>query len=99
MTTKAFAYLRTSSATNVGAEKDSDKRQRSAILAYAKAARIEIVGEYYDAAVAGADLVTARPAFTAMLQAIAGIPKDEFEELVGSDDDSANGAMQFFCDN
>jgi DNA invertase Pin-like site-specific DNA recombinase len=72
MTTKAFAYLRTSSATNVGGDKDSDKRQRCAILAYAKAARIEIVGEYYDAAVAGADLVTARPAFTAMLQAIAG---------------------------
>jgi DNA invertase Pin-like site-specific DNA recombinase len=72
MTTKAFAYLRTSSATNVGADKDSDKRQRRAILAYAKAARIEIVGEYYDAAVAGADVVTARPAFTAMLQAIAG---------------------------
>jgi DNA invertase Pin-like site-specific DNA recombinase len=72
MTVKAFAYLRTSSAANVGAEKDSAKRQRSAILAYARAARIEIVGEFYDAAVAGADLVTARPAFTAMLQAIAG---------------------------
>ena len=72
MAAKAFAYLRTSSAANVGAEKDSDKRQRSAILAYARAARIEIVGEFYDAAVAGADLVTARPAFTAMLQAIAG---------------------------
>ena len=32
----AIAYLRTSSATNVGADKDSDKRQRQAIEAYAK---------------------------------------------------------------
>jgi hypothetical protein len=28
---EAVAYLRTSSATNVGADKDSDKRQRDAI--------------------------------------------------------------------
>jgi hypothetical protein len=32
---KAVAYLRTSSRTNVGADKDSDKRQRAAIEAYA----------------------------------------------------------------
>jgi hypothetical protein len=31
----AVAYLRTSSAANVGADKDSDKRQRSAIAAFA----------------------------------------------------------------
>jgi hypothetical protein len=30
--------MRTSSRTNVGADKDSDKRQRAAIEAYAKAA-------------------------------------------------------------
>ena len=29
--TKAVAYLRTSSAANVGADKDSEKRQRKAI--------------------------------------------------------------------
>jgi hypothetical protein len=28
---QAVAYLRTSSATNIGADKDSDKRQRDAI--------------------------------------------------------------------
>jgi hypothetical protein len=33
---KAVAYIRTSSAANVGAEKDSDKRQRQAIAAFAK---------------------------------------------------------------
>ena len=34
----AVAYLRTSSAANVGADKDSDKRQRAAIEAFAKRA-------------------------------------------------------------
>ena len=59
--TKAAAYLRTSSATNTGPDKDSDKRQRAAIEAYAKAAGYEIVEEFYDAAVSGADPVGARP--------------------------------------
>ena len=68
--TKAVAYLRTSSAGNVGPDKDSDKRQRAAIDAYAKAAGYEIVAEYYDAAVSGADPVGARPGFSAMLEAL-----------------------------
>jgi DNA invertase Pin-like site-specific DNA recombinase len=72
MSTKAFAYLRTSSATNVGADKDSDKRQRGAIHAYAKAHKIAIVGEFYDTDLNGADPVHARPAFAEMLAAIAG---------------------------
>jgi DNA invertase Pin-like site-specific DNA recombinase len=41
--TKAIAYLRTSSAANVGA--DSDKRQRAAITAFAKARGYELVDE------------------------------------------------------
>jgi hypothetical protein len=44
--TKAVAYLRTSSAANVGADKDSEKRQRAAIEAFAKAAGFEIVDSY-----------------------------------------------------
>jgi hypothetical protein len=32
----AIAYLRTSSAANVGSDKDSDKRQRAAIASFAK---------------------------------------------------------------
>jgi DNA invertase Pin-like site-specific DNA recombinase len=68
--TKAVAYLRTSSAGNVGPDKDSDKRQRAAIDAYAKASDVEIVGEYYDAAVSGADPVGSRPGFAAMLEAL-----------------------------
>src|SRR6516225_2312842 len=70
MTTKAFAYLRTSTATNAGADKDSDKRQRSAILGFAKAKKFEVVGEFYDVDVRGADPIHTRPAFAEMLQAI-----------------------------
>ena len=39
---KAVAYLRTSSRTNVGVDKDSDKRQLASIEVYAKAAGLEI---------------------------------------------------------
>ena len=60
----AVAYLRTSRAANVGAAKDSDKRQRAAIEAFAKRAGFTIVGEYYDKAVSGADRYRrAPPAF------------------------------------
>ena len=67
----AVAYLRTSSAANVGADKDSDKRQRAAIEAFAKRAGFAIIGEYYDAAVSGADPVDQRPGFAEMLQRLA----------------------------
>ncbi len=69
MATKAIAYLRTSSATNVGG--DSDKRQRDAIQRYAKANGIEVVDEYYDV-VSGADAVQDRPGFSKMLDRIEG---------------------------
>jgi DNA invertase Pin-like site-specific DNA recombinase len=65
---KAVAYLRTSSKTNVGVDKDSDKRQLAAIEAYAKTAALEIVETYYDAAVSGADPVTERAGFVEMLE-------------------------------
>jgi len=64
----AVSYLRTSSAANVGADKDSDKRQRQAIAVYAKSARIELVAEFYDEAVSGADMIETRPGFKAMLE-------------------------------
>src|SRR5262245_25370330 len=70
--TPVFAHLRTSSATNVGVDKDSDKRQRAAIEAFAKRAGYNLVGEYYDQAVRGADALDARPGFAAMLEHIAG---------------------------
>ena len=68
----AIAYLRTSSATNVGADKDSDKRERQAIEAYAKQAGHELVGEFYDAAVSGADPIETRPGLLLMLDRIEG---------------------------
>jgi DNA invertase Pin-like site-specific DNA recombinase len=68
----AIAYLRTSSAANVGADKDSDRRQREAIQAFARRAGYELVGEFYDAAVSGADSIDTRPGFAAMLERIEG---------------------------
>jgi DNA invertase Pin-like site-specific DNA recombinase len=67
---KAVSYLRTSSATNVGEGKDSDKRQRSVIAAFAKRARYEIVDEFYDPAVRGEDEIEQRPGFAALLDRI-----------------------------
>src|SRR5262249_29841600 len=69
---EAVGYLRTSSAANVGEHKDSEKRQRVAIEAYAKRAGYVVVEWFYDKAVRGADVVTARPGFAAMLDRIAG---------------------------
>ena len=68
----ALAYLRTSSAANVGQDKDSDKRQKSAIASYAKRAGFQIVEEFYDAAVSGADPIQDRPGFAAVLDRIEG---------------------------
>jgi DNA invertase Pin-like site-specific DNA recombinase len=67
---KAIGYARTSSATNVAG--DSETRQRLAIEAYAKRAGYELVDWFYDADVKGADPVTERPGFRAMLERIAG---------------------------
>jgi DNA invertase Pin-like site-specific DNA recombinase len=64
---KAVAYMRTSSATNTGADKDSEKRQRVAIEAFAKRIGAEIVAWFYDPAVSGADPIEARPGFSALL--------------------------------
>jgi DNA invertase Pin-like site-specific DNA recombinase len=67
---KALAYLRTSSATNT--DGDSAERQRVAIRAYAEHASIEVIQEFYDAAVSGADPIETRPGFADMLARIDG---------------------------
>lgn len=64
------AYLRTSSAANVGADKDSDKRQRAAIDSYAKQKGLVVTEEFYDADVSGADPIESRPGFSALLDKI-----------------------------
>ena len=62
----AVAYFRTSSAANVGGDKDSEKRQAEAVAAYA-AGRHEIADTFYDAAVSGADPIDAQPGFVRLL--------------------------------
>jgi DNA invertase Pin-like site-specific DNA recombinase len=69
---QAIGYIRTSSATNVGEGKDSDRRQRVAIERFAKRAGYDIVEWFDDAAVSGADPIDARPGFSAALARIAG---------------------------
>jgi DNA invertase Pin-like site-specific DNA recombinase len=68
--TPAVAYLRTSSAANVGADKDSDKRQRAAIQGYAKRAGFEVVSEFYDPGVSGADPIEGRKGFAELLDRV-----------------------------
>lgn len=69
---KAVAYMRTSSAANVGGDKDSEKRQRLKIAAYAKTAKLHIDADdwFYDPAVKGADSIEARPGFNRLLDRI-----------------------------
>src|SRR4029079_3036412 len=69
---EAVAYIRTSSAANVGQGKDSDKRQRAAIESYAKRAGFALVAEYNDAAVSGADPIESRRGFAELLDRIEG---------------------------
>ena len=69
---EAVAYIRTSSAANVGADKDSDKQQRAAIEGFAKRSGFALVGEFTDAAVSGADPIETRPGFGALLDKIEG---------------------------
>lgn len=72
---QAVAYLRTSSAGNVGDEKDSDKRQLAAIDAYAKRHGYSLVQPpTYDAAVSGADPIEGRPGFGRMMDYLAQHP-------------------------
>jgi DNA invertase Pin-like site-specific DNA recombinase len=68
----AVAYYRTSSATNVGEDKDSRKRQADAVADYAAKNKIQIVKEFYDADVKGADPVMEREGFAQMFSYMMG---------------------------
>jgi DNA invertase Pin-like site-specific DNA recombinase len=70
--TEAVAYIRTSSATNTGPDKDSEKRQRAAIEDFAKRTGFALVGEFTDAAVSGADPIETRRGFADLLDKIEG---------------------------
>ena len=62
-----LGYYRTSSATNVGEDRDSLTRQQAAVRGYAKAHGMQVVAEYYDSAVSGTVPVHERDQFTCML--------------------------------
>ena len=68
--TPALGYLRTSSTTNVGIDKDGEARQRAAIAAFAKRGKFQIVEWFYDPAVRGSDAIEGRPGFKALLDRI-----------------------------
>lgn len=68
----AVAYLRTSSATNVGLDKDSHQRQKAAIRAYARVNAIKIEAWFYDEAVSGSDHLEDREGFRALLEDMLG---------------------------
>lgn len=68
----AVSYYRTSSAANTGPETDSLPRQQDAVRSYARAHGLEIVREFYDPAVSGADPLDARPGFRELLAYLAG---------------------------
>lgn len=69
---KSVAYYRTSSASNVGEDKDSKLRQKDAVMSYAKSNGMEVVNEFYDAVVKGSDNISDRPEFSNMLEYITG---------------------------
>ena len=71
---KAVAYMRTSSATNVGGDKNSEGRQRTSITRYAEQNHINIEPEdwFYDEAVKGTDPIETRGGFSALLNRIEG---------------------------
>lgn len=64
---KAVAYARTSSAANTGDDKDSQKRQLVAMEAYAARHGVEMVADFYDVAVSGADHLGTRRGFGDLL--------------------------------
>lgn len=52
--------------------KDSEKRQPAAIESFAKNTGFNLIGEFTDAAVSGADPIEIRAGFTALLDQIEG---------------------------
>jgi DNA invertase Pin-like site-specific DNA recombinase len=63
-------HYQASSAANVGAEKDSEKRQRAAIERFAKTGGFDVVTWFNDPAVSGADPIESRPGFAALLDRV-----------------------------
>ena len=65
--TPVVTYLRTSSSSNVGDDKDSHKRQRTKIKDFVKRNGYEIQGEFYDQGVSGSLDILNRPEMMKMM--------------------------------
>ena len=65
---RALSYLRTSTLTNTGPDKDSQSRQEAVISAYAKRHGYEIIETGYDEGRSGADLITDRTGFLDVME-------------------------------
>ena len=65
---RCVSYLRTSSLTNSGSDKDSQSRQEGVISAYAEQHGYTIVESAYDEGRSGADPLTDREGFEALLE-------------------------------
>ena len=61
-------YIRTSSAANVGDDKDSEQRQIDRCAAYAKASNMVNNAIFRDPAVSGTDTLIARPGFANLVR-------------------------------
>ena len=64
---KVVMYMRTSSAANVGDDKDSESRQRARCQEFADNRSMTIMQEYKDPAVSGTDPLICRPGFSRMV--------------------------------
>ena len=64
---KVVMYMRTSSAANVGDDKDSESRQRARCQEFADNRSMTIMQEYKDPAVSGTDPLISRPGFSRMV--------------------------------
>ena len=64
---KVVMYMRTSSAANVGDDKDSESRQRARCQEFADNRSMTIMQEYKDPAVSGTDPLISRPGFSHMV--------------------------------
>ena len=66
--TRCVVYLRTSSAANVGDEKDSEPRQREKCKALTRRKGWKVEAEFRDPAVSGTDALVLRTGFAACVQ-------------------------------
>ena len=61
MKTKCVGYMRTSTKTNVGENKDSDKRQMRTIKNFCKTQKYNLVETFYDKNISGTKPLDERP--------------------------------------